>query len=220
MLSTDFTSGSRVTGVTVTFAVVNTFWALVPQGTCGWHRAVFTSALASEPTPVTLPGLAGGTAISMTLVANTRGSAAAPAATTASMVVVLAEAKTSAGAPAVIWVTSAELPAKLKVTSTPGFAASNRSPIVVNDSVSDAAASTVMSPDNDDPAADAVPLAAPPEPASPGSDPQAAGPRATTATTRAMEVRRMRTPPGARGGRWAGVRVSASAGSRRRRWWP
>ena len=57
---------------------------------------------------MTFPGFAGGTAISMTFVANTIGSAAAPAATTASMVLALADAKTSARAPEVTWVARAE----------------------------------------------------------------------------------------------------------------
>ena len=87
-----------------------------------------------------MPGLPGGTAIAIELVANTVGSAAAPASTTCCMVVGLAEAKTSAGAPETIWVASAELAAKLKVTVAPGLASSNCSPRRVNDSVSEAAA--------------------------------------------------------------------------------
>src|SRR5262245_65708364 len=62
------------------------------------------------------------------------------------MVAGLAAAKTSAGAPSLIWVASAELPAKLNVTLTPGLAASKSLPIWVNDSVSDAAANTVIWP--------------------------------------------------------------------------
>ena len=98
---------------------------------------------------MTLPGLVGGTAISMTFLAKTSGSDAAPAATTWSMFLALAEANTSAGAPEVIWVARAELAAKLKVTFTPGWAASNCWPSVVKDSVSDAAARTVMSPESE-----------------------------------------------------------------------
>ena len=138
---------------------------------------------------MTLPGFAGGTAIVMTFVAKVIGSAAAPAATTASMFFALADAKTSAGAPEVIWVARAELAAKLKVTVTPGLAASNCWPIVVNEPVRDAAASTVMSPDSEDAAdPDAVPPAVPPAPASVPSDAQPAIPRprmpATTVTAR------------------------------------
>jgi hypothetical protein len=65
------------------------------------------------------------------------------------MVVVLAEAKTSAGAPELICCASAELAAKLNVTFTPGWAASNCCPIVVNASFSDDAAKTVMLPVTD-----------------------------------------------------------------------
>ena len=108
-----------------------------------------------------MPGFDGGTAISMVFSAKTVGSAAAPAATTVSMFVVLADAKTSAGAPEVIWLTRAELPAKLKVTFTPGWAASNCWPRVVNDSVSEAAASTVRSPEIDGEAEADEPVAAP-----------------------------------------------------------
>src|SRR5581483_6236009 len=55
----------------------------------------------------------------------------------------------SAGAPLVIWVASVELAPKLNVTFTPGWAASNIWPIVVNASFSEAAANTVIDPDSD-----------------------------------------------------------------------
>jgi hypothetical protein len=58
-----------------------------------------------------------------------------------------AEANTSAGAPLVIWVARVELAPKLKVTFTPGCAASNWLPIVVNASFSEDAANTVIDPD-------------------------------------------------------------------------
>ena len=61
----------------------------------------------------------------------------------------LAEANTSAGAPELICSASAELAAKLNVTFVPGLADSNCLPSSVNDSVSEAAANTVISPDND-----------------------------------------------------------------------
>jgi hypothetical protein len=60
-----------------------------------------------------------------------------------------AEANTSAGAPLMIWAARAELAAKLNVTFTPGWAASNCLPIVVKASFSEAAANTVIDPDND-----------------------------------------------------------------------
>ena len=59
-----------------------------------------------------------------------------------------AEANTSAGAPLLICCASVELAPKLSFTVTPGWAASNIFPIVVNDSVNDAAARTVTVPDS------------------------------------------------------------------------
>ena len=70
-------------------------------------------------------GFLGGTAISMTLLAKFVGEAAAPAVTTWSMFLVLAEANTSAGAPWLIWVARPELGPKLNTTLAPGWAASN-----------------------------------------------------------------------------------------------
>jgi len=57
-----------------------------------------------------------------------------------------AEANTSAGAPLVICVASAELAPKLNFTVSPGWAASNCFPSVVKVSFSDAAAKTVIVP--------------------------------------------------------------------------
>src|SRR5262245_65746330 len=85
----------------------------------------------------------------MTFMANTFGFAAPPASTTSVMFFWLAEANTSAGAPLLIWVASAELAAKLNLTVAPGCAASNCWPSCVNDSVNEAAANTVICPDND-----------------------------------------------------------------------
>src|SRR6478735_6163766 len=62
------------------------------------------------------------------------------------MLVLLAEANTSAGAPWVIWVASPELGPKLRTTRTPGWAASNWWPRRVKASFSDAAAKTVTVP--------------------------------------------------------------------------
>jgi len=66
------------------------------------------------------------------------------------MFFVLAEANTSAGAPAMIWVARVELAPKLNVTFTPGWAASNCVPSLVKDPVSEDAANTVIDPDNAD----------------------------------------------------------------------
>ena len=57
-----------------------------------------------------------------------------------------ADAKTSAGAPWVIWVTSAEDASKLNVALASGYFAVNAWPTSVKAAVSEAAANTVMSP--------------------------------------------------------------------------
>src|SRR5207248_1065631 len=79
----------------------------------------------------------------------------------------------------------AELAAKLKVTVTPGCAASNWWPMRANASVSDAAAKTVMDPDTDDderPAALAAGPAALEQPASPPTSPAQARPTRASGT--------------------------------------
>ena len=73
-------------------------------------------------------------------------SACSPASVTTFICVWFAEANTSAGAPWVIWVASAELPAKLNRTSRSGLSAISWSPRSVKTSVSDAAAKTVSVP--------------------------------------------------------------------------
>ena len=141
-----------MTGLTVILALVNTFAAIAPHGTCGWHSADLDrrSSARSFTAGDACAGLAGGTAISMTFLAKSFGSEAAPAATTWSMFFGLAEANTSAGRPAVICVARAELAPKLNVTFTPGWAASNCWPSLVNVSFSDAAAKTVIAPVSED----------------------------------------------------------------------
>jgi hypothetical protein len=57
-----------------------------------------------------------------------------------------AEAKTSAGAPLVIWASRPELGPKLNFTVSPGWAVSNCFPSWVKLPVSDAAANTVIVP--------------------------------------------------------------------------
>src|SRR2546423_8702051 len=102
-VSTDFTSGCSVTGFTVMPAFLNTSAATFPHGTCGWHSATLTDFFARSFTEVTFAGLSGGTAASMVFLAKFRGLAASPAETTACIFLGDAEAKTSAGAPLVIW---------------------------------------------------------------------------------------------------------------------
>src|SRR5690349_14921007 len=81
-VSTDFTSGCRVTGLTVILAFLKTCPATTPHGTCGWHRAVLTDDLARSFTEVTLAGLLGGTATSAVFLAKSCGLDALPGVTT------------------------------------------------------------------------------------------------------------------------------------------
>src|SRR5215471_2966204 len=143
-VSTDFTSGCSVTGLTVIPAFVNTSAATPPHGTCGWHSATLTDFFARSFTDATFAGLLGGVATSMTFLAKFCGLDASPALTTASMFLGDAEANTSAGAPLVIWVDRPELGPKLNFTVSPGWAVSNCFPSWLKVSVSDAAANTVM----------------------------------------------------------------------------
>ena len=78
----------------------------------------------------------------MLFVAKSSGSFASPACTTVSMLLGLAEANTSAGAPLPICSARPELGPKLNSTLVPGWSFSNCLPSSVNDSVSDAAAKT------------------------------------------------------------------------------
>lgn len=92
-------------------------------------------------------GLPGGVAISSWLRTKVDGSPCpSPASVTVFMVVGLAAAKTSAGAPAVMLAARVSLPPKLKVTFVPGYAVSNCLPSVLKDSFSEAAAKTVTEP--------------------------------------------------------------------------
>src|SRR5271169_5644398 len=145
-VSTDFTSGWSVTGLTVIPAFLNTSPATTPHGTCGWHSATLTDDLARSVTDVTFAGLLGGTATSAVFLAKSVGLDASPALTTVSMFFGAAEANTSAGAPSVIWVAKVELAPKLNFTVSPGWAASNCIPSWVKVPISDAAAKTVIVP--------------------------------------------------------------------------
>src|SRR5262249_37074705 len=142
------TSCSRVTGVMVTLAASSAFFAAVPHGTCSAQSATFAPGLVRSDRPVTPFGLPFGTAMTSWLRTNVVGvPSPLPASVTVFMLAGAAEANTSAGAPWLIWLASAELAAKLKVTVDPGLAASKSLPIRVNASVSDAAANAVTVPD-------------------------------------------------------------------------
>src|SRR5216683_3350105 len=190
LASTDFTSGSSVTGLTVILALLNTFAAVVPHGTSGWHNATLTDDLARSVTDVTLAGLDGGTATSITFLAKSDGLDASPAVTICCMFFVLAEANRSAGAPAMIWVAKVELAPKLNVTLTPGWAASNCVPSFVKDPVSDDAANTVIDPDNADADGELLALVELPEPLLPLLE-QPARAHATTPAATTVKRRNM-----------------------------
>src|SRR6266508_2467264 len=105
------------------------------------------SGSSSESMPVMPFGLPGSTMMASEFVANVCGSSPLlPASVSLSMFFWSADANTSAGAPSLIWPTRSDDAAKLNVTSASGYSDSNASPIAVNESVSDAAANTVMSP--------------------------------------------------------------------------
>src|SRR5215831_1808644 len=158
-VSTDFTSGCRVTGLTVIPAFLNTSAATTPHGTWGWHSATLTECFARSVTDLTFAGLSGGTATSMVFLAKSCGLDASPAETTSCMFAGDAEANTSAGAPLVIWVARPELGPKLNFTVSPLCPAWNCCPSLVKAPVSDAAANTVIVPvDGELPALGAVVL--------------------------------------------------------------
>jgi hypothetical protein len=141
-------------------------------------------------------GLPFSTTICSWLLANTLGSPTRSL--TLSMLGKSAEANTSAGAPCWIWVASAWLPAKLKVTLVPLLAAVYRSPSWLNAAVSDAAANTLISVGDSPPGESSLP-------------PQPAATTATTSRTTAKGIRdRTMGPPCA---------VSAGTGARPPRWW-
>ena len=191
-------------------ALSNTFCALAPHGTWLWHSATFIPGLARSATPVTAAGLAGGTAISRTLRANVLDPAAALAAMTCVMFVAEAEANTSAGAPSMICSARAELAPKLSSTLTPGWAASNLSARVLNDSVSDAAANTLTVPVIADPVG-APARAAEPAPGAAVEPHPAAAVRASAASAgSSLRGQLMLTPR----------ILSCRSALRRRRWWP
>lgn len=92
-------------------------------------------------------GLPGAVTIVSVLLANGVGvPVTRPASTAFAMFLSSAEAKTSPGAPWLSWATRSEEPPTLKLTVTPGWAASNIEPSSPNVVFSDAAAKTVSVP--------------------------------------------------------------------------
>ncbi len=91
-----------------------------PQGTSGAHTTTWTPGRARSAKPAIPAGLSGGTAIIIVLVAKTVGVPESRSSLAAlSMVLVSAEANTSAGAPCWSWATRSEEPAKLNSTGAP-----------------------------------------------------------------------------------------------------
>ena len=149
-----------------------------------------TPGLARSAKEAIEAGLDGGTAISRTLVAKSTGVPPTSfASASLAMFFVSAEAKTSAGAPWVIWVTRSEDPAKLRVTLVPGCLASKSVASSVNVDFSEAAANTVIEPDRPVDAlapealGDGLPVVAGEQPASPAA-------KAPATKTAAMFLRR------------------------------
>jgi hypothetical protein len=100
--------------------------------------------LARSWNDVTSAGSSGGVAISSVLDAKLTGSPSTKSSpTAASMMLVSAEAKTSADAPCWSWAIRSDEPAKLNVTFTPSWSASKSLPSSVKAEVNDDAAKTV-----------------------------------------------------------------------------
>src|SRR5256886_17245094 len=70
LASVDLTSASRVTGLTVTCALPNTAAAVTPHGTSWSHSATLTPDLARSARRFTRPGVVGGGAVSILLLAD------------------------------------------------------------------------------------------------------------------------------------------------------
>src|SRR5262245_32461715 len=177
LLTTALTLSSNDTGLTVTPALPSASAAYLPAGTSGAARTTFRSGLARSSRPPMSLGLPCSTTIWSRLLAKFWG--VPTRSVTLSMLVVSAEANTSAGAPCWIWVARAWLPAKLKVTLVPPLAAVYCSPILVKAAVSEAAANTLISAG-----------AATPEPPPGSSSPP--HPASTSAATASAAARRVR----------------------------
>src|ERR1019366_5433507 len=148
LVRTDATSCSSVTGCGVSLAAVNAFVAAVPHGTVAAHSANFTPDFVTSAKLAMWSGLLGETAISSSFLANTCGvPTPSPAVVTVPIVVVLAAAKTSTGAPCVIWAASVSEPPYDGTIFTPGCACSKFVANVVNVAFSDEAANTTTVPD-------------------------------------------------------------------------
>src|SRR5262245_19429136 len=185
LVTTALTLSSWDTGLTVTSALASASAAYLPAGTSGAARTTFRSGLARSSRPLTCLGLPCSTTIWSWLPAKFRG--APTRSLTLAMLVVSAEANTSAGAPCWIWVARAWLPAKLKLTLVPPLADVYCWPSWVKAAVREAAANTLIS-------------AGEPEPVPESSPPHAVSSSAAAASAAARRVRdRSMRPPLAAG---------------------
>src|SRR5262245_15839867 len=201
LLTTALTLSSNDTGLTVTPALPSASAAYLPAGTSGAARTTFRSGLARSSRPPMSLGLPCSTTIWSRLLAKFWG--VPTRSLTLSMLVVSAEANTSAGAPCWIWVARAWLPAKFKVTLVPPLAAVYCSPILVKAPVSEAAANTLISFDDPEEPPDDVLSSLPPQPATTSA-------ATATMTARRVRVRSMRPPlPKWVVLKWVGPRVGS-----------
>src|SRR6266536_1824618 len=183
-VTTALTLSSSDTGRTLTCRASSACRAYLPAGTSGAASTTLRSGRARSARPLTPLGLPLATTICRRLPANTCGPSTRSL--TLPMVLESADANTSAGAPCRIWVASAWLPAKLRVTRTPGWERVKSASSLANAPLSDDAASTLIS----------VPPPAP-EPPPP---PHAASSRASSRLRAPVAYPRcMRTPPSGRG---------------------
>src|SRR5258707_5425732 len=98
----------------------STFLVAEPKGNCGGHTTTFRSAPARSAKDATFFGLPGGGTMTRVFDAKFTGSPAnSPAWAALSMLLVSAEANTSALAPWVSWVTRSDEPANVNSTFRP-----------------------------------------------------------------------------------------------------
>src|SRR2546430_7667869 len=133
LVSTDLTSCSWLTGVTLMPALANVVVEYVPQGTPGAQTSTLIAGPARSDSAAMCFGLPACTAISSLLWAKTAGvPAVSPPVTTFCMFAWSAEANTSAGGPRPLWGTSGGPPAEPDFPSQPRELARSPSPPLVD----------------------------------------------------------------------------------------
>src|SRR5256884_9869392 len=144
LVTTPLTLVSSDFGCAFTPALASASTPSFPHGTSGAHSTKLI--LEKSARLFTFLGFPLATMMASLLWANTLGPVALPASVTFFMLAWSAEANTSAGAPLLAWVASADEASKLKVTLLPGCLPSKAVPSSLNDSLSEAAARTVRLP--------------------------------------------------------------------------